>query len=445
MSTFSFDFTEDFRPLSARMRPRTLTEYRGQSHLIGEGKPLQKAIAMQRAHSMIFWGPPGTGKTTLAEIIAHHLNAEVERISAVTSGIKEIRESIDKAKLNQQTGRRTVLFVDEVHRFNKSQQDAFLPHIEDGTIIFIGATTENPSFELNNALLSRARVYLLKSLTVTEVEQVLKQAISEPERGLGKERLVLEENLLQVLAEYVNGDARLALNCLELMVDMAPETENGKKLDRTLLKEVLGERQARFDKQGDRFYDLISALHKSIRGSAADAALYWYARIITAGGDPLYVARRLLAIASEDVGNADPRAMQVALAAWDCFTRVGAYEGERAIAQAIIYLAVAPKSNAVYNAFNAAKQHAKAFPDFDVPPHLRNAPTALMKELGYGAEYRYAHDEPNAYAAGENYFPPELKDTQYYFPTNRGMEIQIKEKLERLQEQDKNASKKRYK
>ena len=445
MSTLSLDFAEDFRPLSARMRPRTLAEYRGQTHLIAEGKPLQKAISMQRAHSMIFWGPPGTGKTTLAEIIAHHLNAEVERLSAVTSGIKEIREAIDKAKLNQQTGRRTVLFVDEVHRFNKSQQDAFLPHIEDGTIIFIGATTENPSFELNNALLSRARVYLLKSLTVAEIEQVLQQAISDPERGLGKEQLILEENLLQVLAEYVNGDARLALNCLELMVDMAPETENGKKLDRTLLKEVLGERQARFDKQGDRFYDLISALHKSIRGSAADAALYWYARIITAGGDPLYVARRLLAIASEDVGNADPRAMQVALAAWDCFTRVGAYEGERAIAQAIIYLAVAPKSNAVYKAFNAAKQHAKAFPDFDVPPHLRNAPTALMKELGYGAEYRYAHDELNAYAAGENYFPPELKDTQYYFPTNRGMEIQIKEKLERLQEQDKNASKKRYK
>lgn len=446
MSNLNFDFAEnDFRPLAARMRPTNLDQYYGQKHLIGEGKPLRKAIQAGHVHSMILWGPPGTGKTTLAEIIAHRINAEVERISAVTSGVKEIRESIERAKQNRLADRQTILFVDEVHRFNKSQQDAFLPHIEDGTIIFIGATTENPSFELNNALLSRARVYLLKSLTVAEIEQVLQQAISDPERGLGKEQLILEENLLQVLAEYVNGDARLALNCLELMVDMAPETENGKKLDRTLLKEVLGERQARFDKQGDRFYDLISALHKSIRGSAADAALYWYARIITAGGDPLYVARRLLAIASEDVGNADPRAMQVALAAWDCFTRVGAYEGERAIAQAIIYLAVAPKSNAVYKAFNAAKQHAKAFPDFDVPPHLRNAPTALMKELGYGAEYRYAHDEPNAYAAGENYFPPELKDTQYYFPTNRGMEIQIKEKLERLQEQDKNASKKRYK
>ena len=446
MSNLNFDFAEnDFRPLAARMPPTNLEQYYGQTHLIGEGKPLRKAIQAGHVHSMILWGPPGTGKTTLAEIIAHRINAEVERISAVTSGVKEIRESIERAKQNRLADRQTILFVDEVHRFNKSQQDAFLPHIEDGTIIFIGATTENPSFELNNALLSRARVYLLKSLTVAEIEQVLQQAISDPERGLGKERLVLEENLLQVLAEYVNGDARLALNCLELMVDMASETENGKKLDHTLLKEVLGERQARFDKQGDRFYDLISALHKSIRGSAADAALYWYARIITAGGDPLYVARRLLAIASEDVGNADPRAMQVALAAWDCFTRVGAYEGERAIAQAIIYLAVAPKSNAVYNAFNAAKQHAKEFPDFDVPPHLRNAPTALMKELGYGAEYRYAHDEPNAYAAGENYFPAELKDTQYYFPTNRGMEIQIKEKLDRLQEQDKNASKKRYK
>ena len=446
MSNLNFDFAEnDFRPLAAKMRPTSLEQYFGQTHLIGEGKPLRKAIQAGHIHSMIFWGPPGTGKTTLAEIIAQRINAEVERISAVTSGIKEIREAIERAKQNRLADRKTILFVDEVHRFNKSQQDAFLPHIEDGTVIFIGATTENPSFELNNALLSRARVYVLKSLTTAEIEQVLQQTVEDSERGLGKERLILEENLLQVLAEYVNGDARLALNCLELMVDMADETENGKKIDRTLLKEVLGERQARFDKQGDRFYDLISALHKSVRGSAPDAALYWYARILTAGGDPLYVARRLLAIASEDVGNADPRAMQVALAAWDCFTRVGAYEGERAIAQAIIYLAVAPKSNAVYTAFNTAKQQAKDLPDYDVPSHLRNTPTNLMKELGYGAEYRYAHDEPNAYAAGENYFPPELKDTRYYFPTNRGMEIQIKEKLERLREQDKSAVKKRYK
>ena len=446
MSNFSFDFNEnDFRPLAARMRPTTLTQYCGQSHLLGEGKPLRKAIEAGYVHSMIFWGPPGTGKTTLAEIIAQRINAEVERISAVTSGIKEIREAIEKAKQNKLAGLRTILFVDEVHRFNKSQQDAFLPHIEDGTIIFIGATTENPSFELNNALLSRVRVYILKPLSTQEIERVLQQAIDDQENGLGKVRLDLQENLLSLLAEYVNGDARLALNCLEMMVDMAAESKNGKILDRTLLTEVLGERQARFDKQGDRFYDFISALHKSIRGSAPDAALYWYARIITAGGDPLYVARRLLAIASEDVGNADPRAMQVAIAAWDCFTRVGAAEGERAIAQAIVYLAVAPKSNAVYLAFKVAKKLATESADFDVPEHLRNAPTNLMKDLGFGAEYRYAHDEPNAYAAGENYFPPQLKDTQFYFPTTRGMEIKIKEKLDWLKGLDQESQTKRYK
>lgn len=446
MSNLSFDFTQnDFRPLAARMRPTTLAQYCGQQHLVGVGKPLRKAIEAGHIHSMILWGPPGTGKTTLAEIIANRINAEVERISAVTGGVKDIREAIERARQNRLADRRTILFVDEVHRFNKSQQDAFLPHIEDGTVIFIGATTENPSFELNSALLSRARVYLLKSLTTTDVEQVLQQAITDEERGLGKERLIFEENLLTWLAEYVNGDARLALNCLELMVDMAQDSQNGKKIDRTLLTEVLGERQARFDKQGDRYYDLISALHKSVRGSAPDAALYWYARIITAGGDPLYVARRLLAIASEDVGNADPRAMQVALAAWDCFTRVGAAEGERAIAQAIVYLAVAPKSNAVYKAFNAAKKLAAESPDYDVPEHLRNAPTGLMKELGYGAEYRYAHDEPNAYAAGENYFPEALRDVELYMPTNRGMELKIKEKLDWLREQDKQSSNVRYK
>ncbi|SUC09297.1 replication-associated recombination protein A [Pasteurella canis] len=445
MSNLSLDFMhDDFRPLAARMRPTTLEQYYGQTHLIGAGKPLRKALQSGHIHSIILWGPPGTGKTTLAEIIAQHIQAEVERISAVTSGVKEIREAIERAKQNRLTDRRTILFVDEVHRFNKSQQDAFLPHIEDGTIIFIGATTENPSFELNSALLSRARVYILKPLTTSDITQVLQQALKDDVRGLGKEHIVLAPNLLETLAEYVNGDARLALNSLELMVDMAEENTNGKVLDHTLLKEVLGERQARFDKQGDRFYDLISALHKSVRGSSPDAALYWYARIITAGGDPLYVARRLLAIASEDVGNADPKAMQVALAAWDCFTRVGAAEGERAIAQAIIYLAVAPKSNAVYAAFNQAKKQARELPDYDVPVHLRNAPTKLMKELGYGAEYRYAHDEVNAYAAGENYFPEALKDTQYYFPTNRGMEIKIKEKLDWLRQQDQTSQKKRY-
>lgn len=445
MSSLSFDFSEDFRPLAAKMRPRNLAEYVGQSHLIGEGKPLRRAIEAGHSHSMIFWGPPGTGKTTLAEIIAYHLDAEVERISAVTSGVKEIREAIEQAKLNRQAGRRTLLFVDEVHRFNKSQQDAFLPHIEDGTIIFIGATTENPSFELNNALLSRARIYILKPLQAVEILKILQMAIADAERGLGNETLVLEDDVLALLADYVNGDARFALNCLELMVDMAPDSAKGKVLNKSLLTEVLGERQARFDKGGDRYYDLISALHKSIRGSSADGALYWYARILTAGGDPLYVARRLLAIASEDIGNADPRAMQIAIAAWDCFTRVGAYEGERAIAQAIIYLAVAPKSNAVYQAFNEAKRLAKEAKDYDVPEHLRNAPTQLMKSLGYGEEYRYAHNEPNAYAAGENYFPPELKDTEFYFPSERGMEKQIKEKMAWLKAQDQASPIQRYK
>lgn len=439
MSHFALDFSADFRPLAARMRPRNLSEYIGQLHLLAEGKPLRRAIEAGYAHSMIFWGSAGIGKTTLAEIIATHIQADVERLSAVTSGIKEIREAIERAKLNRQSGRKTVLFVDEVHRFNKSQQDAFLPHIEDGTIIFIGATTENPSFELNNALLSRAKIYILKPLQAVEIRQILQQAVQDKTRGLGNEKLILQDDVLDLLADYVNGDARFALNCLELMAEMAEELPHGKLLDKTLLIEVLGERQARFDKGGDRYYDLISALHKSVRGSSPDGALYWYARILTAGGDPLYVARRLLAIASEDIGNADPRAMQVALAAWDCYTRVGAYEGERAIAQAVIYLAVAPKSNAVYTAFNQAKKVAKEEKDFDVPPHLRNAPTELMKSLGFGKAYRYAHDEPHAYAAGEHYLPDELIGTQFYYPSERGMEKQIKEKMAWLRELDRAA------
>lgn len=445
ISSFSFDFSEDYRPLAARMRPRTLAEYIGQSHLLAEGKPLYRAILAGHAHSMILWGPPGTGKTTLAEIIAGHFNAEVERLSAVTSGVKEIREAIERAKINQQAGRRTLLFVDEVHRFNKSQQDAFLPYIENGTIIFIGATTENPSFELNNALLSRARTYILKPLQAVEILKILQNALADKTRGLGSESFVLEDDVLSLLSDYVNGDARYALSCLELMADMAQSTSKGKLLNKTLLTEILGERQARFDKGGDRYYDLISALHKSIRGSSPDGALYWFTRILAAGGDPLYVARRLLAIASEDVGNADPRAMQIALAAWDCYTRVGAYEGERAIAQAVIYLAVAPKSNAVYTAFNQAKKLVKETADYDVPEHLRNAPTALMKSLGYGEEYRYAHNEPNAYAAGENYFPPELSETVFYIPSERGMEKQIKEKMAWLKAQDEQSEQKRYK
>nr|WP_202404428.1 MULTISPECIES: replication-associated recombination protein A [unclassified Pantoea] len=427
------------------MRPGTLQQYIGQQHLLAAGKPLPRAIEAGHLHSMILWGPPGTGKTTLAEIIAHYGKADVERISAVTSGVKEIREAIERARQNRQLGRRTILFVDEVHRFNKSQQDAFLPHIEDGTITFIGATTENPSFELNSALLSRARVYLLKSLTTEDIEQVLTQAMEDSARGYGNSDILLPENTRRMIAELVNGDARRALNTLEMMADMAESNAQGQReLTPQLLNEVSGERAARFDNKGDRFYDLISALHKSVRGSAPDAALYWYARIITAGGDPLYVARRLLAIASEDVGNADPRGMQVAISAWDCFTRVGPAEGERAIAQAIVYLACAPKSNAVYTAFKAAMRDAREFPDYDVPEHLRNAPTKLMKEMGLGKEYRYAHDEPNAYAAGEVFFPPEMAQTRYYQPTNRGLEGKIGEKLAWLAEQDQNSPIKRY-
>ncbi len=431
MATLPLEFAEDFRPLAARMRPQSLEQFIGQAHLLGAGKPLRRAMEAGHAHSMILWGPPGTGKTTLAELIASYCQAEVERVSAVTSGVKEIRAAIDKAKENGYRGRRTLLFVDEVHRFNKSQQDAFLPFIEDGTIIFVGATTENPSFELNNALLSRARVYLLTRLDDADVEAIIRQALTDP-RGLAQEPLTFAPGVLSALVQLVDGDGRKALNYLELLADMSELVDGAKLISRELLAAVSGERLARFDNQGDVYYDLISAFHKSIRGSDPQAGLYWYARMVAAGGDPLYVARRLLAIASEDIGNADPNAMRVALAAWDCFERVGPAEGERAIAQAVVYLACAPKSNAVYTAWKAALKDARELRDYEVPPHLRNAPTRLMSELGYGAGYRYAHDEPGAYAAGECYFPPELAGRTYDRPSDRGSEKQIGQKLDYL-------------
>ncbi|WP_443508508.1 replication-associated recombination protein A [Salinivibrio sp. IB282] len=431
VATLPLDFADDFRPLAARMRPLTLDQYIGQRHLLAEGKPLRRAIESGSLHSMIFWGPPGIGKTTLADIAARQANAELEQISAVTSGVKEIREAIGRAEQNKQAGIRTVLFVDEVHRFNKSQQDAFLPHVEAGTVTFIGATTENPSFELNNALLSRARVYRLTSLDESDLEAVIDQALADAQRGLGKQSLAFDNGVKAALTAACSGDARMALNLLEMLADMADG-----QITMSMLKDVAGEKVAQFDKQGDAWYDLISAFHKSVRGSSPDGALYWYARIVSAGGDPLYVARRLLAIASEDVGNADPRAMQVALNAWDCFTRVGPAEGERAIAQAAVYLASAPKSNAVYTAWKQALRDAKDTANAPVPMHLRNAPTALMEQMGHGDGYRYAHDEPNAYAAGERYLPPELGEASYYQPVNRGLEIKIAEKLAFLAEQD---------
>ena len=430
------------QPLAARLRATCLDEYVGQQHLLASGKPLREALEQGALHSMIFWGPPGVGKTTLARLLAEVSDAHFETISAVLSGVREIRQAVDLARQQAaQYGRRTILFVDEVHRFNKSQQDAFLPFVEDGTLIFIGATTENPSFELNNALLSRARVYVLKSLDEAALRRLAERALSE-EKGLGKRQLKLPEESLQLLLAAADGDGRRLLNLLENAADLV---EDGEEIAADLLQSLLGDGVRRFDKGGEAFYDQISALHKSVRGSNPDATLYWYARMLDGGCDPLYIARRVVRMASEDIGNADPRALTLCLNAWDVQERLGSPEGQLAVAQALVYLACAPKSNAVYNAFKTAMRDAAEQGSLEVPLHLRNAPTKLMKELGYGDEYRYAHDEPEAYAAGEDYFPEQLEPRRYYQPVPRGLELKIGEKLQRLAERDRASPKQRRK
>lgn len=439
-----FEPEAGFQPLAARMRPANLDEYVGQAHLVGPGKPLRRAVEQGQLHSMILWGPPGVGKTTFARLLANVGDLSYETLSAVLSGVKDIRDVVERARNRKQSqGRDTLLFVDEVHRFNKSQQDAFLPHIEDGTFIFVGATTENPSFELNSALLSRTRVYVLKNLEKPDILELLNRALVSP-AGFGG-TLQVPAGVLDNMAEASGGDARRALNILEVAADLAEPDDNGQNaITAQTLEQVLQTSLRRFDKGGDVFYDQISALHKSVRGSSPDGSLYWLCRMLDGGCDPLYVARRLVRIASEDIGNADPRALQITMQAWDAQERLGSPEGELALAQAVTYLALAPKSNAVYKAFNECMADIRKDPDYEVPVHLRNAPTKLMKSLGHGDEYRYAHDEPDAYAAGESYLPEVIHQRRYYQPVMRGLEIKLAEKRQRLDDLDARSGKKRY-
>ena len=417
----------DGRPLADRLRPSALAEFVGQEHLLGEGAPLAGLAADGRIHSMILWGPPGSGKTTLAKLLADCAGWRWTSLSAVLAGVKDVREAVRAAEAARRLGEGTVLFVDEVHRFNKAQQDAFLPHVEKGVVTFIGATTENPSFEVNSALLSRARIYVLKPLSAAALRLVLARAADVLS-------VVVEEGAAERLVGLADGDARRMLNLLETVAQLADGA-----IDEALVERAAGASKRRFDKGGDLFYEQISALHKAVRGSAVDAALYWCCRMLDGGCDPAYIARRLVRMASEDVGNADPRAVQLALAAWEAHHRLGSPEGDLAIAQAVIYLACAPKSNAAYKAFGAAMAQVAETPSHDVPLRLRNAPTGLMRNLGYGEGYRYAHDEAEAYAAGENYFPDQLEPQRYYRPIDQGLEAKIRARLERLQALDEQA------